>query len=186
MSTTEPRGTSRPRPLDSEIRLIREVRVILDSDLARLYGVTTKALLQAVRRNPGRFPEDFILCPTNQEVSVLRSQSVTSNGSSGRGGRRAPTYAFTYQGVAMLSSVLRSAAAVQINVEIMRAFVRLRRAGIVSRELLLLVDKLSARVDRHDSAIAALIKSIRAFAEAPVPKRSRPTGFTANLSERDE
>lgn len=166
--------------------MIREVRVILDADLARLYGVTTKGLLQAVRRNRERFPEDFMLCPTNQEVSNLRSQFVTSSGKPGHGGRRAPTYAFTEQGVAMLSSVLRSAAAVQINIEIMRAFVRLRRAGVVSRELLVMVDKLSARVERHDVAITTLIKSIRAFAEAPVPKRSRPIGFTADLSEHDE
>ncbi len=111
--------------------MVRGVSLLLDSDLAELYGVSTKALLQAVRRNPERFPSNFIVQLTNHEVNSLRSQTVTSNAVPGRGGRRAPTFGFTEQGVAMLSSALRSAAAVQINVEIMRAFVRLRRAGDV-------------------------------------------------------
>jgi hypothetical protein len=117
--------------LEARIRVVRGVSLLLDSDLAELYGVSTKALLQAVRRNPERFPSNFIVQLTNHEVNSLRSQTVTSNAVPGRGGRRAPTFGFTEQGVAMLSSALRSAAAVQINVEIMRAFVRLRRAGDV-------------------------------------------------------
>ncbi len=121
---------------------------------------------------------------TNHDVRSLRSQIVTSNVQPRRGGRRAPTYGFAEQGVAMLSSVLRSAEAVQINVEIMRAFVRLRRAGVVSRELLLMVDKLSERVDRHDAAITTLVKSLRALVESPA--KSRPIGFTADLDENPE
>lgn len=86
----------------------------------------------------------------------------------------------------MLSSVLRSTAAVQINVEIMRAFVRLRRAGVVSRELLLMVDKLSERVDQHDASIATLVRSLRALLRGPVAGKSRPIGFTADLSETSD
>lgn len=172
--------------LESRIRVIRGLSLLLDEDLAELYGVTTGALLQAVRRNPERFPADFMIRPSNQEVSALRSQFVISNMGRGRGGRRAATYGFTEQGVAMLSSVLRSAPAVQINVEIMRAFVRLRRAGVVSRELLSMVDKLSERVDQHDAAIATLVKSLRALVRGPATDTSRPIGFTADLSEKSE
>jgi hypothetical protein len=121
--------------------------VLLDADLAVLYGVSTKALLQAVRRNPDRFPDDFFFSLTDQEVDVLRSQSVTSKPGDGRGGRRFTHYAFTEQGVAMLSSVLRGETAVQVNIANMRAFVRLRRASLISGELMQLIEDLSERVD---------------------------------------
>lgn len=172
--------------LESRIRVVRGLSLLLDEDLAELYGVTTGALLQAVRRNPERFPADFMIRLSNQEVSALRSQFVISKMGRGRGGRRTATYGFTEQGVAMLSSVLRSAAAVQINVEIMRAFVRLRRAGVVSRELLSMVDKLSERVDQHDAAIATLVKSLSAIVRGPAADTSRPIGFTADLTEKSE
>jgi hypothetical protein len=100
--------------LESRIRVVRGLSLLLDEDLAELYGVTTGALLQAVRRNPERFPADFMIRLSNQEVSALRSQFVISKMGRGRGGRRTATYGFTEQVVAMLSSVLRSAAAVQI------------------------------------------------------------------------
>ncbi len=100
--------------LESRIRVVRGLSLLLDEDLAELYGVATGALLQAVRRNPERFPADFMIRLSNQEVSALRSQFVISKMGRGRGGRRTATYRFTEQGVAMLSSVLRSAAAVQI------------------------------------------------------------------------
>ncbi len=172
--------------LEARIRVVRGLSLLLDEDLAELYGVTTGALLQAVRRNPERFPADFMVRLSNHEVSALRSQFVISKTARGRGGRRAATYGFTEQGVAMLSSVLRSTAAVQINVEIMRAFVRLRRAGVVSRELLLMVDKLSERVDQHDASIATLVRSLRALLRGPVAGKSRPIGFTADLSETSD
>ena len=105
------------------ILLIRGHKVMLDSDLAELYEVETKVLNQAVRRNRDRFPDDFMFRLSSEEFDILRSQSVTS---SSWGGRRYPPYAFTEQGVAMLSSVLRSKRAVHVNIEIMRAFVRLR------------------------------------------------------------
>ena len=101
------------------ILFIRDQKVMLDADLANLYGVDTKVFVQAVKRNMDRFPEDFMFQLTKQEYDNLRSQIVTSSW----GGRRYPPYAFTEQGVAMLSSVLRSKRAIQVNVEIMRAFV---------------------------------------------------------------
>ncbi len=109
--------------INSSILLIRDQKVILDRDLAELYEVETKALTQAVRRNEDRFPEDFMFRLTKEEFDILRSQSVTS---SEWGGTRYPPYAFTEQGIAMLSSVLRSKRAVQVNIEIVRTFVRLR------------------------------------------------------------
>src|ERR1700757_2273129 len=111
--------------LASRIHLIRSHRVMLDVDLAALYGVQTKVLVQAVKRNLARFPEDFMFQLAGEEWANLRSQSVTS--SSGHGGRRTAPYAFTEQGVAMLSSVLGSDRAIAVNIEIMRAFVRIRK-----------------------------------------------------------
>jgi ORF6N domain len=167
--------------LETRIFTIRGLSVLLDSDLAELYGVDTKVLLQAMRRNADRFPQDFVFSLTDHEVGVLRSQIVTSKPADGRGGRRYTRYAFTEQGVAMVSSVLRSATAVQVNIAIMRAFVRLRRASLVSGELMKLIEDLSERVDSHDSFIGELVEAIRQLA-APQPReRSRPIGFTADL-----
>jgi hypothetical protein len=110
--------------IERSILLIRGHKVLLDADLAELYGVETRALLQAVSRNQKRFPKDFMFQMSKEEYELLRSQIVISK--KGRGGRRYLPYVFTEQGVAMLSSVLRSERAVQVNIEIMRAFVRLR------------------------------------------------------------
>ncbi len=167
--------------LESRILTIRGLSVLLDSDLARLYGVDTKALLQAMRRNRDRFPQDFVFQLTNQEVENLRSQSVTSSSDAGHGGRRNNPHAFTEQGVAMLSSVLRSPTAVRVNIAIMRAFVRLRRASLVSGELMKLIEDLSERVDSHDVVIGELVEAIRQLAASPPRDRSRPIGFTADL-----
>lgn len=123
-------------PLDrigDAILLVRGQRVMLDSALSGLYGIETRALIQAVNRNLPRFPQDFCFRLTDEESRALRSQTVMSN--TGRGGRRTTPYAFTEQGVAMLSSVLRSPTAVAVNTEIMRTFVQLRRALVDSREL---------------------------------------------------
>jgi ORF6N domain len=118
--------------IERSILLIRGHKVMLDADLAELYGVETRALLQAVSRNQKRFPEDFMFQMSKEEYELLRSQIVISK--KGRGGRRYLPYVFTEQGVAMLSSVLRSERAVQVNVE-MRAFVRLRRMLASNEEL---------------------------------------------------
>jgi hypothetical protein len=119
--------SSVPIPIErisNSIFILRGHRVLVDESLAELYGVPTKVLLQAVKRNADRFPDDFMLQLTAAEWSVLRSQFVTSN--VGRGGRRYLPYAFTEQGVAMLSTVLKSKRAITVNIEIMRAFVRMR------------------------------------------------------------
>ena len=154
---------------------------MLDFHLASLYGVTAGALNQAVRRNRNRFPADFLFQLTNQEVARLKSQSVISSLGGGHGGRRHRNWAFTEQGVAMLSSVLRSEAAVRMNIAIMRAFVRLRRAAIVSGQVMALVEDLSKRVDVHDAVITDLVESIRRMVEGPESARSRPIGFTADF-----
>jgi hypothetical protein len=112
--------------IERSVVLLRGQRVLLDETLAELYGVPVKALNQAVKRNIERFPDDFMFQLTSDEGANLRSQTVTSR-TAGHGGRRSEPYAFTEQGVAMLSSVLRSEQAVRVNIEIMRAFVRMRR-----------------------------------------------------------
>lgn len=158
--------------VQTRIHTLRGVSVLLDGDLAELYGVSVKALLQAVRRNPGRFPADFICHLTNQELAALRSQTVTSKPGDPRGGRDA--------GVAMLSSVLRSPVAVQVNIEIMRAFVRLRRATLISGELMKLIEDLPTRVDSHESVLGELAEAIRQLTESPPESRTLPIGFTAD------
>jgi hypothetical protein len=120
-----PEQTISPTDVERLIFTVRGHRVMIDRDLAEMYGVETKVLNQAVRRNPERFPSDFVFRLRNEEVERLRSQFVTANIAPAR--RRGAPYAFTEQGVAMLSSVLRSSRAVAVNIEIMRAFVRLRR-----------------------------------------------------------
>jgi len=167
--------------VDAQIHVIRGVSVIFDSDLASLYGVPVKVLLQSVRRNRKRFPADFMFSLSTHEVTRLRSQIVTSKVAEGRGGRRYQVHAFTEQGVAMLSSVLRSETAVRVNIEIMRAFVRLRRAAIVSSQVMALVEDLSKRVDLHDSVITDIVESIRQLVDGPGRGRSRPIGFTADI-----
>jgi hypothetical protein len=147
--------------------------------------VTAKTMLQAVRRNRKRFPADFMFQLTNQEVTNLRSQIVTSSLRREYGGRRYRPWAFTEQGVAMLSSVLRSDTAVRVNIEIMRAFVRLRRAAVVSSQLMALVEDLSKRVDTHDAVIADIVESIRQMVDPPETGRTRPIGFTADLDTPD-
>jgi hypothetical protein len=180
-----PSETSSLAAIDTCIRFIRGQAVVLDSDLANLYSVTPKALLQAVRRNRKRFPADFMFQLANQEVTNLRSQIVTSSLRREYGGRRYRPWAFTEQGVAMLSSVLRSDTAVRVNIEIMRAFVRLRRAAVVSSQLMALVEDLSKRVDTHDAVIADIVESIRQLVDPPEHGRTRPIGFTADLDKPD-
>jgi len=143
---------------------------MLDADLAELYGVPTKALVQAVNRNPGRFPPDFMFPVTEQEVANLRSQYVTSRIASRTwGGRRTAVHAFTEQGVAMLSSVLKSERAVQVNVEIMRAFVRLREFVSHNHELARRLDDLESRYDHQFKVVFDAIREL--MAPPPAPKR---------------
>jgi ORF6N domain len=160
------------------ILVLRGQRVLLDVELADLYGVATKALLQAVRRNRERFPEDFMIQLTDAEWIILRSQTVTSNAQ--HGGRRYPPYAFTEQGVAMLSSVLRSHRAIAVNVQIMRAFVRMRELLASNTALARKLDELERKYQHHDEAIKAILSAIRELM-TPVAPKHRPIGFTANL-----
>lgn len=140
--------------VERSIRIIRGDKVILDEDLAELYGVETKKLIQAVKRNLTRFPADFMFQMTNQEFKDLRSQIVTS---SQWGGRRTPPYDFTEQGVAMLSSVLHSPQAVQVNIEIMRAFVRLRRMLASHADL---AERLEALEQKYDAQFRVIFDAI--------------------------
>ncbi|MFL6529851.1 MAG: ORF6N domain-containing protein [Chthoniobacterales bacterium] len=158
----------------TRILLLRRQKVMLDRDLAALYGVSTKALNQAVKRNAERFPEDFTFQLTSEEADeVLRSQFVTLK----RGEhRKYRPYAFTEQGVAMLSSVLRSERAVKVNIAIMRAFVKLRDAIENNRELAKKFSELEQRVGKHDDEIAAIIDAIRQLM-APAQKPRREIGF---------
>jgi len=161
--------------LASPILVIRGQKVMLDSDLAALYGVETKVLNQAVRRNIERFPEDFMFQLTSDEAERLRSQSVTSK--SGRGGRRTAPYAFTEQGVAMLSSVLSSPSAIRVNIEIMRAFVRLRQMATSNADL---ARKLNALERKYDGQFKIVFAAIRELTEPPIKKRSRRIGFRSD------
>jgi hypothetical protein len=167
-------------PLDAiegRIHLIRGQRVMLSTDLAELYGVPPKVLVQSVNRNIERFPHDFMFQLTIQEVRNLKSQIVTS---SWGGLRRAMPYAFTEQGVAMLSSVLRSDQAIAVNIEIMRAFVSLKRelsaSGALSRRL----DELEVRSDRNFKSI---FDAIRLLLNPPALKR-RKIGFEVSGGKR--
>ncbi len=157
--------------ITQSILLIRGHKVMLDADLAKLYGVETGALTRAVRRNIDRFPQDFMFQLTEQEFNDLRCQFGTS---SSWGGRRYPPYAFTEQGVAMLSSVLRSTRAVQVNIEIMRAFVRLRQMLAGHADL---ARKLAALGKRYDAQFRAVFDAIRELMTPQEPKKKRPIGF---------
>ena len=163
--------------LASSIRTVRGQKILLDSDLAALYGVATKALVQAVKRNLERFPADFMFQLTEQEVRALRSQFVTLDETSARRGRHAKylPYAFTEQGVAMLSSVLRSRRAVQVNVEIMRAFVRLRSLIAHNSELARRLDALESKYDRQFKVVFDAIRELM----APPASPKRRIGFVS-------
>ena len=156
--------------IERSILLIRGHKVMLDADLAALYGVETKRLLQALKRNISRFPPDFVFQLNTEEFENLRSHFGTS---SQWGGRRYPPYAFTEQGVAMLSSVLKSRRAVQVNIQIMRTFVRLRRILASHAEL---ARKLDALEKKYDAQFKIVFDAIRQLMAPPEPKR-RPIGF---------
>lgn len=159
--------------IERSILVVRGHRVMLDADLAGLYGVRTGVLVQAVKRNLDRFPDDFLFQLSDEEFADLRSQFVTSSW----GGRRYPPYAFTEQGVAMLSSVLRSKRAVQVNVEIMRTFVRLRQILASHAELSRKLDALEKRYDHQFKAVFDAIREL--MAPIAQPKAGR-IGFHGN------
>jgi hypothetical protein len=166
--------------------MIRGHKVLLDSDLASLYQVETKALNRAVRRNQDRFPEDFMFQLTAAEVESLRCQFVTSN--ENRGGRRYRPYAFTEQGIAMLSGVLTSKRAVEVNVAIMRTFVRLRQLLATHEELARRLDQLQWRQSEQDARVQYVFETIQNLIEAPAPaiEPKRRIGFTTGQKEQTE
>lgn len=165
-----------PAEVENRIHVVRGVRVMIDAELAELYGIPTKALNQAVERNEERFPSDFAFHLTEQEVANLKSQVVTS--SSGYGGRRKPPRAFTEEGVAMLSSVLRSETAVRVNIAIMRAFVRLRRLLATPGDLVTQLHQLAETVQIHDTQIKAIIDALqKMLTPLPEPGPKRRIGF---------
>jgi hypothetical protein len=165
------------------ITVLRGHKVLLDEDLATLYGVEVKVLVQAVKRNAARFPQDFMLQLTALEWAALRSQFVTLKPGRGQHRKFLP-YAFTEQGVAMLSSVLRSPRAIAVNIEIMRAFVRMREMLASNHELARRIDQLEARIGKkfatHDEAISAILSAIRELMQPPATKR-QGIGFTASI-----
>ncbi len=164
------------RRIEDAILRIRGERVMLDIDLAVLYGVETRALVQAVTRNRRRFPVDFMFQLSKVEFEGLRSQSVISK-MEGRGGRRYPPYVFTEQGVAMLSSVLRSARAVDVNIEIMRVFVRLRHVLATHTVIAKKRGQLERQVAGHDISIRSLAAAIRQMLDPPSGGMWRRLGF---------
>src|SRR5437762_254421 len=155
------------------IRWIRSQKVLLDSDLAALYGVQTKNLNKAVKRNAERFPADFMFQLTPEELRTLRFQFGTSKA---RGGLRYRPYAFTEQGVAMLSSVVKSDRAIKVNVAIMRTFVKLRQMLDTNRELAQKFSELQRRVGRHDQEINTILEATRQLMALPENLR-REIGF---------
>jgi len=182
MTKNQPPANPKVDHITRAITIVRGHNVLLDTQLAALYGVETRVLIQAVKRNKERFPADFMLQLTPEEWGSLRSQIVISNPQ--RGGRRYLPYAFTEQGIAMLSSVLNSPQAIAVNIQIMRAFVRMRELLSSNRELSRQFAQLEARLNKrlgdHDQAIAAILSAIRQLMETPVPKR-RGIGFTAKI-----
>jgi len=163
--------------IEKAILMIRGQKVMLDSDLAKLYGVATKRLNEQVRRNRTRFPEDFMFQLREEEAESLRSQSATLKKGRGQHRKYAP-YAFTEQGVAMLSSVLNSRRAIEVNIAIMRAFVRLREILGSHKELARKLDDLERKVGEHDQKFHMVFEAIRQLmAPPPEPAKKRRIGF---------
>ena len=158
------------KQIEQTILVIRGHRVMLDADLAKLYGVPTKVLNQAVKRNKSRFPSDFMFQLSDQEAATLRSQFVTSRD---RGGRQYSPYVFTEQGVAMLSSVLHSERAIQMNIAIMRAFVCLREMMSSNK---MLARRLKELEKKYDAKFRVVFQAIHELMAQPAPK-SRRIGF---------
>ena len=160
--------------IEQTILLLRGHKIILDRDLAAMYGVSTRDLNKAVSRNLDRFPDDFMLQLTRSEFNDLKFQFGTSSW----GGTRKLPRAFTEQGIAMLSSVLRSKRAIHVNIAIMRAFVKLREFAASHKTLATKLEQLERKVGGHDGQIRSLFDAIRQLMEPPTPK-SRRIGFKA-------
>jgi hypothetical protein len=165
--------------IERRIHTIRNQKVMLDSGLADLYQVETKRLNEAVRRNRDRFPVDFMFRLTGEEAEGLRSQIATSR--LGHGGRRYLPYVFSEHGVAMLSSVLNSKRAVQMNIAIIRAFIKLREVAITQKDLSRRIDTLEHKYQNHDQEIKVVFDAIRKLISTPAPSK-RKIGFATSNS----
>lgn len=166
--------------IDPKIYLIREEKVMLDHDLAKLYQIPTKRLKEQVKRNLKRFPSDFMFVLTNQELKNLRSQFATS--SSGWGGHRTPPFAFTEQGIAMLSSVLQSERAIHVNIAIMRAFVQMRQILISNKDVEIKLKDLESKYEQHDGEITIVFDALRKL----MAIRSVPRKRIFGLGKKDD
>ena len=170
---------SSPEPIENRIAVVRGLRVILDVDLARLYGVETRRLNEQVRRNAGRFPAEFMFRMTNHEVGRLKSQIATSK--EGRGGTRKLPLAFTEHGALMAATILNSRRAIEVSVYVIRAFVQMRETLASHKELAGRLNELEARLGRrldgHDRAIREILGAIRQLMTPPEPPRRRGIGF---------
>ena len=160
----------------SKILILRNQKVILDTDLAELYGVPVKRLNEQLKRNPQRFPRDFLFTLTREEYKDLRSQNATS--SFAHGGRRYLPHAFTEHGAIMAATVLNSRRAVEMSVFVVRAFVQMRQALVVNQHVISKLSELEARLDSHDAEIQDLVDAIRELL-TPLPANNRRIGFEA-------
>jgi hypothetical protein len=160
----------------SKILVLRNQKVILDTDLAELYGVPVRQLNQQIKRNRDRFPADFVFSLTSAEYRSLRSQIVISN--PGRGGRRYLPHAFTEHGAIMAATILNSSRAIEMSIFVVRAFVQMRQTAAVNRHVVSKLIELEAHLDRHDDEIQDLIETIRELI-APLPANARRIGFEA-------
>jgi phage regulator Rha-like protein len=160
--------------VSTKILVLRNQKVILDSDLAELYGVQAKHLNQQIKRNAHRFPPDFLFALTKAEYESLRSQIVTSN--AGRGGRRYLPHAFTEHGAIMAATVLNSKRAIEMSIFVVRAFVQMRQATVFNQNVVSKLAELEARLDSHDGEIQELVEAIRELV-APLPANNRRIGF---------
>jgi len=166
---------TKPDRVSDRILSLRGVRVILDADLALLYGVETRRLNEQVRRNRDRFPPEFMFQMTNQELAVLMSQFATSK--PGRGGVRKPPLVFTEHGAIMAAAVLNSPRAIEVSVYVVRAFVQLREAMVLNAEIGKRLDELERKVGTHDRAIGQILEAIRQLTQPPPAPKGRRIGF---------
>lgn len=168
--------------IERSILVIRGYRVMLDSDLAALYGVETRVLVQAVKRNWDRFPRDFMFQLTKEEFDNLRSQTVISKQ---WGGRRYPPYAFTEHGAVMLASVLNTPIAIRASIYVVRAFVQLREVLTTHKELAQKLTELEHKIEKHDESIRSILEAIRRLMTPPKEQR-RPIGFHSEEEDRNK
>jgi hypothetical protein len=182
VATHRASALTRVEDITKSILQLRGQRIILDRDLARVYGVPTRALNQAVKRNARRFPDDFMFRLTPEEAEFSRSQSVILKPGRGQNVKHLP-YAFTEHGAIQAANVLSSKRAVEMGIFVVRAFVKLREMLASNKELARKVDELERKLQTHDHAIVGILNAIRQLMNPPASSR-RPIGFTADLEEK--